>query len=261
MGYHTHNVITNFENQKEFEEIKSISNEFFKYHQIKIFKEPFKGIVMQINENEVQHDFYRLGKTKYGVKTEEEVYDNIYESLDNIASFSQKFPDKSFAYIEADCFGGTCMYEGYIIKNGAKVLEQESTYTGHIPLLQNFEKTYHTEYFEPFTRDFFTKKAEIKGEIKDFTIGDLWLLINTDFGGDEEYRLYADKIHVSLSKQNDFYIDFTQKEFNIIISGKLYTLDDNIMQEIRAIIDTSFVGTFEYQFKIYILDTENVINL
>jgi len=262
MGYHTHNIITIFENEEAFEEIKSSSKDFFRYHQIKIFQKPFEGIIIQINENEVQYDFLRGEVSeKYDTTLEQEVYDNIYSSLENIPKFSQRFLEKNFAYIEADCFGGTCMYEGYIMKNGEKVLAQESTYNGHITLLRFFEKNYNQGYFEPFTRGFFTKRAEIKGEVKDFTLPALWLLMKTDYGEKQEYNIYVNSQYVSFSKRDIFYFDFKKDKANINISGKLYDLSEDTIQKIKSIIEESFVGVFDYKFDIHMLDTDAIIGL
>ncbi len=60
--------------------------------------------------------FAPLEMTSYLLRTDEDVETIIVQNDDleaQLVDWSQQFPDITFAYIEADCFGGKCVYAGF----------------------------------------------------------------------------------------------------------------------------------------------------
>lgn len=83
-----------------------------------------------------------------------------YALEDELVGWSRKYPEAVFVFISADCFGGECLYAGYICQNGA-VLErvQDIDERDGIALPQLVRalgvELDDSGYFAPLTRDFF----------------------------------------------------------------------------------------------------------
>ena len=71
-----------------------------------------------------------------------------------LVRWSQEFPAASFADIFADCFGGTCGYEGFACQANAVVERLESNKRGHVILLRHVGIVIE-DLFEPFRRVYF----------------------------------------------------------------------------------------------------------
>ena len=71
-----------------------------------------------------------------------------------LLKWSQGFPVASFTYIEADCFGGTCLYSGFACRANAILERVEPSHHAHISLLRHVG-IFTDGPFEPFRRVFF----------------------------------------------------------------------------------------------------------
>ncbi len=78
---------------------------------------------------------------------------------DGLQEFSRSFPLVRFAYIFADCFGGTCLYSGFVIQNGIEIQRIEGERKGHRKLLRNVG-FWTWNYFPPFARVYFQSNSE-----------------------------------------------------------------------------------------------------
>lgn len=77
---------------------------------------------------------------------------------DELPGWSGAFPGSLFAFLEAECFGGTCRYFGYVCRDRVRLEEGPPGAQGHLaPLRQLGIQT--DGYFEPFTRGFFQGKC------------------------------------------------------------------------------------------------------
>jgi hypothetical protein len=54
---------------------------------------------------------------------QEQARELAYALEDELVDWSQQYPHVKFVFINADCFGGTCFYAGYMCQNGV-VLER-----------------------------------------------------------------------------------------------------------------------------------------
>lgn len=61
----------------------------------------------------------------------------------------------SFAFLEIDCFGGTCLYSGYACRGGEVLLRQEWDSSGHRNLLKAVGIVLKNGQFAPFERGYF----------------------------------------------------------------------------------------------------------
>ena len=189
----------------------------------------------------------------------DEVFEIISEFEGEISDFSKKFPEKTFVYVDVDCFGGTCLYEGFIVKNGKISYCQERAYDGHIKLLEKLNSSFRDWNFEPFTRDFFTKKGMINGLINNFTIAGLWLALKNDYPDTKKYYVDGGANELILRCHKNYYYYFTSSNKNIKVTGVLYNDDDEIVREVSGIPDNSFIG-MEYELEIYLSEKNKIIN-
>lgn len=117
--------------------------------------DPFKGFGAALPE------LHALGS--------QEEFEKLIEAADSISEelpdFSRSFPDLTFVFVDADCSGGTCAYNGYACKNG-RILNKESGYNKKGDnALKNLAAKLGANlkdghYFKPFSRGFFTKGSE-----------------------------------------------------------------------------------------------------
>ena len=254
MGMNLKNIITDFTSAEDLRIMTEIESSF-QFAQVKQFDSQFKGIVGQINEAKLENAIYREEGflAKHGFSDEDEFYEKLMDFEDEVVEFSKKFPEKLFAYVGVDCFGGTCMYDGLVAKNGEIVFHQEPDYAGHVNLLQQINRKFKKVYFEPFTRDFFTKKGEIKGMIKDFTIAGLWLALKTDYPDTKRYYVDGGAGSLILRCHGNYYYYFEARGGDIEVTGVIYQDDETIMQEIVEVPDNSFMG-MEYEVEIDFLE-------
>lgn len=118
--------------------------EFFPCFTVKKFEDGFSGVIGQLDLGRLEKIHNILNKN---IEDTDEIENNIID-------FSKLFRDKIFGYILMECFGGICYYEGFVVKNGEKIFNQEGSKDGYINILNKINNKYKKNYFEPFTREF-----------------------------------------------------------------------------------------------------------
>jgi hypothetical protein len=89
-----------------------------------------------------------------------DVFDADAEELEaEISQWSKHFPQALLVFIDVECVGGKCLYQGYICKDGHILLREDTEEEGPEPLrrLLRFIGVELDErgYFAPFERSFF----------------------------------------------------------------------------------------------------------
>lgn len=88
--------------------------------------------------------------------TQQKEFDKTAASMKaELTAWSEKFPSTIFVYVEAECFGGDCAYEGFAVQNGIELCihKGKSALTKLVAYLD--VELDESEKFEPFTRGFF----------------------------------------------------------------------------------------------------------
>ncbi|MCU0444120.1 MAG: hypothetical protein MUE85_04325 [Microscillaceae bacterium] len=246
MSYHTKNIISNY-NGADDDPILSQLITDFKLIQVRTFAAEFRGLVGQVNILKIWND-----------KLLDEDMDTLLYALEEgIAELSQKFPHKKFVFIEADCFGGACLYSGLVMQNGETLLEQSYDPSGHIWLLQALYPEYKEYYFEPFTRDFFRKQGDIRGLISDFSMAGLFAALHSDYKQHPDYELLtAPTEYVLRAKNQTFFLHFIeQPNRRILIEGIVYQMSEAILTQLKQLIEDALYGL---TFEVKIRDLESV---
>ncbi|WP_156781819.1 hypothetical protein [Leptospira tipperaryensis] len=161
--------------------------------------------------------------------------------------FSKLYPEKTFVYIDVDCFGGTCSYDGFTVKNGNTIFIQKPIQDGHRTLLKSIFPKYENVYFEPFTRDFFARKGRIEGVIQDFSLGGLFVGFDSEYKDKALYKISASSDFLLFERLEHYYFLFESDEQSddIKISGIIYKDEKEVLQEIEEFIqETFFILTY-----------------
>ena len=74
---------------------------------------------------------------------------------DGLPEWSRAFPDVTFAVVSVDCFGGTCLYGGYVVRAGDTLVRVEAESAGHRELLGRIGVHLSENHFPPFARGYF----------------------------------------------------------------------------------------------------------
>lgn len=92
---------------------------------------------------------------RFGTRQEyEHAVELVADVEGGLRAWSQAFPDTRFAFIAADCFGGTCLYGGFVCQDGRDVASCSASSSGHSELLAHVGLNVEFE-FPPFERNFF----------------------------------------------------------------------------------------------------------
>ncbi|SRR6266487_3548835 len=89
------------------------------------------------------------------------VFDADAEELEaDLLQWSKSFPQAQLVFIDVECSGGTCLYQGYICSNGRILKREDTGQEGHAPLRRLLRyidvELDERGYFAPFERSFFT---------------------------------------------------------------------------------------------------------
>jgi len=153
------NIITDYTSDEDIIFLNEFENHF-QFVQAKRFNSQFEGIIGQVDEYKIEQKSYtdRDFLKNNNCIDLDNAFDIIHKFEDKISEFSKRFPKKSFVYIEVDCSGGICFYDGFIVKNGEINYRLENSHNGHIELLKKLNKNFKNWNFEPFRRGFFIKQ-------------------------------------------------------------------------------------------------------
>lgn len=87
-------------------------------------------------------------------KDDEALYEELDALEEGLPAWSRNYPGTLFVYVFADCFGGTCLYEGYLCKNGKQIKQVPASVSGLEELLSALGVA-ADKPFQPLTRNFF----------------------------------------------------------------------------------------------------------
>lgn len=71
-----------------------------------------------------------------------------------LLDFSRAFHGVAFAFVEADCIGGHCLYSGFCCRDGQKILTQDQATHDNLDKLVGEVGIKFVGAFEPFQRGF-----------------------------------------------------------------------------------------------------------
>jgi hypothetical protein len=94
-----------------------------------------------------RHEDYERAVERTGIWEEE------------VPGWSARFPEVGFAFIEAECVGGTCLYSGFVCRDGAVGMKVDGGAEGHVALLAAVGVRLPGRHFVPFVRGYFQRQG------------------------------------------------------------------------------------------------------
>jgi hypothetical protein len=157
MGYALRCAVAKAESPEEAARLHDRIAGYFCHCSTRVFHEPFLGVITGLEWRKVLERFEQHPEA-FDYANEEEARDDIAYGLEEqLAAFSRRTPDRSWAYIDVDCFGGTCLYDGFIARDGEhRYSLAAASQRGHLELLEHLGVTGLNSDFEPFHGGFLT---------------------------------------------------------------------------------------------------------
>ncbi|QEM13024.1 hypothetical protein [Mucilaginibacter rubeus] len=227
MSYITYNLIAKIENNRDAL-IEALTKNL-RYQYVHEFFTPFHGVVCQTNDNLREIPFTRFTEENFNNEADK-IYKVENQLRDYSIELSKSFADTEIAFINVDCFGGKCSSNGFVVKNGQKIYENDGHHSAHMDVLKKISADYSGWHFHPFTRNFYSRKAGVKGgivgDIVNFTLPAIWMSFDIEFGKNPAYRIVIAKNELLVEKANFFEFYFMK-------------IDDNWLKVLGTIFDDS----------------------
>lgn len=155
MGFHLQCFLVACEDEVEASRILQAGLARFRHTKGRRFREPFAGVIVGLHAQDVL-ERYQADPSAFDFADEEEAYDCIMGGLeDHLAEFSRQFPQRTFGYVNVDCFGGMCLFHGFAVQDGIQMMRvADSNHEGHLQILKAMGTAHNDWHFEPFTRGF-----------------------------------------------------------------------------------------------------------
>ena len=204
---------------------------------------PCKGIISQI-------EIPNSGSEKLTMQFEE-----------HAKRVSMLYPLKRMALIEVECFGGKCASTGKLLESGKIIHEEPSDHLAHLKLLKQINEEVKTWHFEPFTREYFSKKGGIWGQVNGENFMFICIDLFTNYKNDRAFHCEMTENELILEKKDKFYL-YLMEPFNecIKILGAVYDDSDEVLKELQEIIQTHILYMNSYVF-IELIEQERVITM
>lgn len=244
MSYSTHNIIIKIDNDEN--ELLEYFSKNFKFFNTKKFYTPFEGIACQSNDKWTDYPFDKFPDNFFTNQSEVEKYfgNGIQQKINK---FSAQFPDKEIAYVNIDCYGGKCSSEGFVIKNGNKILEQESHHSGHKHIIRKIYPEFNTWFFYPFTRTFFNDKGGLNGEIVNFTLPAIWMSFNMELSQNPDFEINVTENELLILNRNLFEIYLMSLSLDRIkVMGTLINNDNETIDLLIKLLESNLEGIEHY---------------
>lgn len=248
MSYKTYNVIARINQESEKEQLKSFLSESFKFYNIREFYTPFTGIICQANDNFKRYEFDKFPDNFF---IDQDAVEDYYAYSENrVIEFSKQHGDLDIAYVEVDCFGGQCSSNGFVIRNGVKISNEDVSHSAHMKLLQAIDSNYDSWHFYPFTRSFFTDKGGINGEVLNFSFLALLMAFSMEVENKPDYELNAaeNEMQILYKEQFELYLmNFGRERVKVL--GRLFDTSAETIDEIKSLLSEALTG-LEYYVEI-----------
>lgn len=128
----------------------------------RLVKEPFVGLGVRM--------------TNFTWSVDDEKGEEQLAIEDELPTWSRQHPFLTLVYLEADCFGSTCFYRGYVCRNGEMHFKEEGLERepGSLDrLLKQIDVKLKGGDFPPLERDFFGseryfRQGHVEEDLEDF---------------------------------------------------------------------------------------------
>ena len=243
MSYTTYSIIVKADTDRA--ELEAALSENFKFYNVRSVFTPFEGVVCQLSKRFKDVSFERFPGNFFTSLDEVSSYFNQME--EKLVALSKQYSNHPFAFVAVDCYGGLCGSEGYVIKNGSKIFEQEEHHSGHMAILKQLDSAYNTWFYHPFTRYFFSSMGGINGEVINFTIPALTMAFHMELKDESSFEINAtnNELFVADPKRFDVYL-MQLADGRVKVMGSLYDDSRETIDYLTNLLDEVFIGITFY---------------
>lgn len=136
MGFYLRCAIARVDNDAEAERVvTAMTTVYPPFVTVRRFSSPFTGVIAAHDPSEREDDLAWV----------------IDEKLPQISHELGALP---VAFVDVDCFGGTCMYGGHVMRDGAMVAHEPRSTSAHVRLFAHLGVDDPQWQFAPFSRGF-----------------------------------------------------------------------------------------------------------
>lgn len=254
MSYITYNIIAKIENNRDALIDNLTKN--LRYQYVHEFFTPFHGVICQTNDN-----LRDISLTQFKQEQFNNEADKIYKEnqlRDYSIELSKNFTDAEIAFIHIDCFGGKCSSNGFVVKDGQKIYENDGGHSAHMDILKKISADYSGWHFYPFTRNFYSCKAGVKGgimgDIVNFTLPAIWMSFDMEFGKNPSYHIAVTKNELVVHKTNFFEFYFMKIDGQWLkVLGTIFDDSAENLADMENAISENLSG-LEYQVQFDLFD-------
>jgi hypothetical protein len=255
MSYITYNIIAKVENNGDALIDNLTKN--LRYQYVYEFFTPFHGVICQTNDNLRDIPFGQFKEESFNNETDK-IYKVENQLRDYSIELSRIFADTEIVFINVDCFGGKCSSNGFIVKNGQKIYENDGHHSAHMDILKKISADYSGWHFYPFTRNFYSRKAGVKGgivgDIVNFTLPAIWMSFDIEFGKNPSYRIAVTKNELVVEKINFFEFYFMKIDDKWLkVLGTIFDDSAENLSDMENTISENLSG-LEYQVQFDLFD-------
>jgi hypothetical protein len=127
----------------------------FPHCQTRVFHSPFLGVLSGLEWASLLES-WRHDPARFDYRSEQEAHANIASAIEEgLVEFSPSLPGTALAYIDMNCSGDICLYDGFVAQDGERTQQLPgASPRGHLELLADLGATGVDVDFPPLRRGF-----------------------------------------------------------------------------------------------------------
>ena len=243
MGFYLRCAIAKVDDVSHATQIEATAAELFPpFVRSQRFEQPFAGVIIGYDPV-ATHERLVENFAAHGYTDEEAATEDAEAAIWNhMGELSLAFPDVPFAYIDVDCFGGTCMFDGFIVKDGLRTHVEKSSSSAHQRLFEHMGVDDPQWHFAPFTRGFMES-----GVASDLSRLPMTYSVHAHW--DEPFRLAA--LRASMLPP-PWRVTIHTEQGCVVVHGEqfyasLHPVDDHVEMRGKSFVDLTLTHTLAHE--------------
>ena len=243
MGFHLRCAIAKVDDDSVADHFVEFATALYpSFVRVRRFDAPFAGVIAAYDP-QAAHDLVHDNWEVLGYADENAAIDDIEEAIESrIAHLSHEFPDTPIAFVDVDCFGGTCMYRGYVVNDGLQTYAEPASANAHVRLFEHMGVKDPQWHFPPFTRGFMDS-----GVASDLSRLPATYYVHAHW--DEPFRLAAMRASM-LPKP--WQVTIMTETSCVVVHGEqfhasLNAVDDHVRLDARSFVELTLTKTLAHE--------------
>jgi hypothetical protein len=154
MGFHLKCALAKVAGDEAAQVVAAMRALFPPFVMVRHFTTPFEGVIAAYDDVK-QHEIFQADFAAHGFVDEDAAEEESAGAIDNrLPQLSHELGALPLAYVWVDCFGGTCMFQGHVMRDGMIVHSESRSSSAHVRLFMHLGVEEPQWHFPPFTRGF-----------------------------------------------------------------------------------------------------------